>query len=205
MDGKPKRRSIPASTKLQALAFLKSSKNVSQTARRFQVSRQQVREWRKNENALKCIGNSRKRLDGAGRKLSSNDLEIHLVDWINVKRADRLRVSRSMIQREAERFMKDKQPETIFSASSGWLQKFLRRNRFSLRRSTTVGQKQPDDCAAKVVNFLRHTWRQIENLQLPSSALYAMDETPLWIEPCRGQTIDQIGKKDIPLKSTGKS
>lgn len=174
MDGKPKRRSIPASTKLQALSFLKSSKNVSQTARRFQVSRQQVREWRKNENALKCIGNSRKRLDGAGRKLSSNDLEIHLVDWINVKRADRLRVSRSMIQREAERFMKDKQPETIFSASSGWLQKFLRRNRISRfnrfadsllvddswfgTRSKVIRRKRPrttyDRCALILVSYL---------------------------------------------------
>lgn len=199
-----RKRSITIATKLQALAYLKGSSNVSKTARRFNVTRKQVREWRKNEEALRSIGNSkRSRLNGAGRQVMSEDLETHLVDWISTKRTEHLRVSRSMIKTEADRFMKQLQPNKLFSASNGWLQKFLRRNRFSLRRSTTVGQKQPEDCAAKVVNFLRYTWRKINRSKLPHSAIYAMDETPLWIEPCQGRTIDRIGKKDIPLKSTG--
>ena len=83
---------------------------------------------------------------GAGRKITCDDLEEHLS-----KRENRLRVSRNMIKLEAEKWMKENQPSIIFNKNDGWLQKGLRRNRFTLRKSTTVSQKIPDDCVTKVV------------------------------------------------------
>lgn len=199
------RRSIPLSVKVEALKWLNKS-SVSETARRFKVSRKQIRDWKKNESSLQqTVSSHRSRLRGAGRKITCEDLEEHITTWIVAKREYRLRVSRNMIKLEAEKWMKENQPSITFHASDGWLQKYLRRNRFTLRRSTTVSQKQPEDCVTKVVRFLRYVWRHVENSKLSPSAIFAMDETPLWIEPCRGVTIDRIGAKDVPLKSTGEN
>jgi len=40
------------------------------------------------------------------------------------------------------------------TASSGWLEKFMKRHYFSLRVPTTVFQKPPADYAEKIINFI---------------------------------------------------
>ena len=72
------RRSIPLSVKVEALKWLNKS-SVSETDRRFKVSRKQIRDWKKNDSSLQqTVSSYRSRLRGAGRKITCEDLEEHI-------------------------------------------------------------------------------------------------------------------------------
>ena len=45
---------------------------------------------------------------------------------------------------------------TDFRASRGWLEKFMKRHGFSLRRRTTVSQRLPKDLVPKVTMYVYH-------------------------------------------------
>ena len=90
-----------------------------------------------------------------------------------------------------------------FKASTGWLKNFMRRNHLSLRRKTTIAQKDPDRLVAKVVSYVlqvRHM--QAQNGYNPCNII-AMDETPIWSDMVSETTVDTTGKKTITLKTTG--
>ena len=133
MPGKQRNYSI--SYKLSALEYLKFA-SVERTAKEFKVDSKRIRKWRgskkKLENLHAARGGVRKRIEDAGRKLHSEELERRLVHWVISKREERLRVSRKMILQKAAVLAKEEHGS--FAASNGWLQKFLRRNSFVLRR-----------------------------------------------------------------------
>lgn len=100
-----KTKSYSISYKLAALDFLKFH-NVSEAARKFNVDRKRIREWREQEKKLReedkvCVQKKRKRLSGGGRKPRCEELERKLQAWICSRREERLPVSRTMIQRQA--------------------------------------------------------------------------------------------------------
>ena len=87
------------------------------------------------------------RLNGAGRHLLNDDIDAELAAWVKSEREKKLRISRRMIQARALELFKKKEAGSsaeTFQASIGWLQKFLIRHNFRLRRPTTVCQKPPD-------------------------------------------------------------
>jgi hypothetical protein len=64
----------------------------------------------------------------------------------------RIKVTRSLICQKALILFagKDDAP----TASTGWLEKLMKRHHFSLRVPTTICQKPPADYADKIVNFI---------------------------------------------------
>lgn len=111
-----------------------------------EIDPRQVRAWRKQKDALvdaaKLISPRRARIQGGGRRPVSEEMEATLSCWIQERRKRYLRVSRRMIQvKAAEIFheMTDCRDEN-FNASRGWLERFLKRNHFSLRKRTTLAQ-----------------------------------------------------------------
>ena len=132
-----KRKSYDVKFKLKAVEVARK-KTISAAAREFKVDRKRIREWMSQESELtefKKNGKSKsKRLQGGGRKAEDVDMEVALFDWIVDLRHRNLRVSRSMIMREAKALSSNQE----FKASVGWLNGFLKRNGLSLRRKTTV-------------------------------------------------------------------
>lgn len=92
----------------------------------------------------------KRRLEGGGRKVALPEMEEELAAWVN------FRVTQSSIQRKALELAQGI-GEDNFNASDGWLQKFLTRQQFSLRRKTTVSQWLPADLIPKVTNFILTT------------------------------------------------
>uniref|UniRef100_A0AAY5KSE5 HTH CENPB-type domain-containing protein n=1 Tax=Esox lucius TaxID=8010 RepID=A0AAY5KSE5_ESOLU len=113
-------------------------------ARHFSIDLKRVREWRKLKAELQRLSeedNKRARLRGGGRKKVSEELEVSVCEWIHSMRAKHLRVSRKMIRAKAKEVyatVSDGRDEDRFTASAGWLDKFLKRNDFSVRRRTTA-------------------------------------------------------------------
>ena len=204
MEKRHRYKKYDLKTKVAALDYLKNH-SLEQTARTFQVDPKRIRDWRKDgsqirEQAGASSGAARKRLRGGGRKPRDKILEERLRDQILLHRENRLRVSRTMIQRWAREWS---DCDGEFKASNGWLQRFLRRYGFSLRRRTSVSQKKPSDCIEKIVSFILYLRRLVTANTFSSSFIYAMDETPVWIEPVGSTSIDKKGVRDVPIKSTG--
>jgi len=84
------------------------------------------------------------------------DIDAELALWVKTEREKRIRISRRMIQVHAlELFQKKAAGSSAeFRASIGWLQKFLNRHNFRLRRPNTVCQKPPAEYEKVIVNFL---------------------------------------------------
>ena len=131
----------------------------------MELNEKRIREGRKNKAkiaALVLLKNSktRKRLDGGGTKPVSTNLEELIMDWISVRRSSGLRVLRKLVMKKAQLLYQEMSTsEGIlkneeFKASRGWLEQFIRRNNLSLRRKTSVAQKDSEKLIAKLVSYV---------------------------------------------------
>ena len=85
-----------------------------------------------------------------------------------------------------------------FAASRGWLEKFLKRQEFKIRRQTTISQQLPRELVPKVVGFIMHLFFNISIL-----AIGNMDETPCWLDMPGETTVEHVGTRSVPLRTTG--
>ena len=145
-------KSYTVTFKLEAVAFAAANSKEA-AARKYNVAPKWIREWVKQKDQLKDLlekpgGGKRKKLEGAGRKPMSEDLEDNLFDWILDMRDKRARVSRNMVKNKAKEMYRQDPDVSLemevrgseFLASNGWLNRFLRRYNLTLRRKTTQGQ-----------------------------------------------------------------
>jgi len=80
-----------------------------------------------------------------------------------------------------------------FRASRGWLEKFLDRHNFRLRRPTTVCQKPPAEYEKAIVNFLMFVRKKRREREYQFGRIYAADETAVWLDASSARCIDQRG------------
>ena len=153
-------------------------------ARKHGVDVKRIREWCKQKSQLLTSRKKSKRLSGGGRPAESEAMEKELVDWIHNLRGKCLRVSRKMIKEKAKEFHRDicHDDDCSFSASDGWLFRFMRRNSFSLRKRTTISQKLPTDIKQKVVDFLIFVEGLRKNCGYKPHQIAAFDGTPVWVD-----------------------
>lgn len=182
-----KRKKYDLTFKLTVVKFAEQNSGEA-AARHFSVDPKRVREWRKNKAELQRLSEEdvkRARLRGGGRKKASEELEVSVCEWIYSMRAKHLRVSRKMIRAKAKEVyatVSDGRDEESFTASAGWLDKFLKRNDFSVRRRTTVAQKDAKHFTEKLVNFVTYTTRIIKAKKIQPKNIIAMDETAVWFD-----------------------
>ena len=203
------------SFKLRAIAHAEVHGNRS-AARKYNVDERRVREWRAKKESISSLNltdgeKKRKRVNDGGRKPQFQAVDEIVLDWISNRRERGLRVSRKLIMKKAQVVYNEmKLGETAntaneeeFKASTGWLKNFMRRNHLSLRRKTSIAQKDPDRLVAKVVSYVLQVRRmQAQNTYSPCNII-AMDETPVWSDMVSETTVGTTGKKTITLKTTG--
>ena len=87
--------------KLEAVRFAVECSSNYQAAKKFNVDRKRIREWRANQSKLESASCKRKRLAGAGRKPFDLDIEEVLLEWVHERRSNGFRVSRKMTRSKA--------------------------------------------------------------------------------------------------------
>ncbi|KAL3111244.1 hypothetical protein niasHT_012711 [Heterodera trifolii] len=195
-----KRRGYTIEEKIRILDCAKTS-SIHAASRRFSLDRNTIRGWKKQEAALRKMHQlaKRKRLIGGGRKLTNAQFDQELSDWVRGLRDKKLRVTRNMIFAQAQQLCINKNMKN-FAASTGWLQCFMHRHNFSLRRATTVAQKEPESYTETLINFVLYVQQLIHNNY---SAVYACDETAVWLDPSDGTCITEKGAKTVTVLNTG--
>ena len=148
------------------------------------MDRKRIREWRANQSKLESASCKRKRLAGAGRKPFDLDIEEVLLEWVHGRRSNGLRVSRKMIKSKARFLYKEKYKEMelppTFTASIGWVQKFMTRHELCIRRKTTESQKDPEKLIDKQIAYVLQARRLRVKFSYSDSDIIAMDETAVW-------------------------
>ena len=88
-----------------------------------------------------------------------------MLERIIERRSKMLHVSRKIIRKKAVIIygdLKHIDPDRFdekFEATNGWLFKFMKRHNLSLRRKTSVVQKDPDLLIAKIVSYILRVGR----------------------------------------------
>ena len=207
-----KNKSYTLEFKLEVIKFAELNSNRA-VSKKFHVDEKRVGEWKKKQTKISHAralkgGAVKKRLEGAGRKVTDVDVEEKLLDWIHERRENKLRVSRKLIMRKAKMFFDesvgdDECAKVAFVASRGWLEKFMKRNCLSLRQRTTTAQKDPAFLINKLVTYVSEVRRLTESRHYTTQSVIAMDETAVWADMVSRTTVDKVGAREICLKTTG--
>ena len=123
-----------------------------------------------------------------------------LVEWIYDKRSNGLGVSRKLIMAKAKYFHErecDGSEKSLFVASNGWVNNFMRHNGFSLRRKTTTAQQDPERLIDKLILYILHARRLSTKYKYLPSSIIAMDETSVWNDKVSNTRIDKQGAKSV--------
>ena len=193
-------KSYTIEEKLKAVELAKRTSKAN-ASKALKINRRRIQEWCGQELKLRRVLKPKKakRLSGGGRNLNCEQVEMGVKEWIEEQRSKNIRVTRKAIQEKARQLFQEA-PQAIknnpsFVASDGWLFNFLRRNGFSLRKRTTIAQKQPDDIKTKVINYILYTDGLKANHAYPAASIAAADETAVWIDPIQNTTIEKTGAK----------
>lgn len=143
-----RRRSFTVDFKLSVVAYARRTSK-KEAAEKFPLSRSRVQEWTSQRGSLATTQKEKKRLVGAGRRLLDPTFDQQMFAYVSDRRSKQLRVTRSMIQRQAKRMAPDG-----LAMSSGWLVKFMKRHNLTNRRPTTACQKTPIEYESKLIAFI---------------------------------------------------
>ena len=204
------RKCVTVKVKLEAVSYAKEY-SVAAAARKYNVSDKSVRSWRKDEARLKEMTQAgrRSRVSGGGRKEKLPQLEERVFNYFRSKRDRKLRVTRSQLQKKALELHGDLvadgtiPSESDFSASDGWMTRFMARHKISFRRVTTTCQKPPEDYIDKIIDFILYVRKIIADKKINLRDVYACDETAVWLDATSGTTLTDKGAKDVAARTTG--
>ncbi|RWS00839.1 pogo transposable element with KRAB domain-like protein, partial [Dinothrombium tinctorium] len=210
---KKRRRGYVIKRKLQVLQRLEENNgNVSKTSRETLIPRGTIRLWRKEKEKIESMKNiyggntERKRVvrkDKSRFRPQMPQLEKDLKEWIASQRQRGRAVGLNDIKTKALELYDIHKERSDFSASNGWLQKFLIRNDLSMRRATSIGQKIPENAPQLALSFIDYI-KEYNEKNKNFDIIYAnMDEVPVWFDMPRCRTYEQKGVKNVQIKTTG--
>jgi hypothetical protein len=113
-------------------------------------------QWKKRREDISITGATKKRSVGRGRKLKLEDTEDILVDEIVNLQLQKLKVTRTFIRERAKQMAEEANIGEEFKASSHWATLYLRRNGFSLRRTTNLTTLTDDQLIQQAVDYVKY-------------------------------------------------
>jgi len=171
------------------------------TARDKSIAVSTLLGWMKgNFSEVQAKTNRGARCEGGGRKVATGNYDQIIFQWILEQRELHIPVSRQAIQDFARRLCTD---ISGFTASNGWLDKFMRRHQLSLRSRTSLSQKLPGDLEEKVTSFQKFIKDQRVDDEYEDEFIVNMDETPVFFDLVPNKTVDMQGNKSVIVRTSG--
>lgn len=136
-----KRYAYEASLKLKAISRAIQLGNRA-ASREFQINESMVRKWRKQEDELRQVKETRQSF--RGNKARWPQLEDTIEQWVIEQRAAGIPVSTASIRQKATAVARDMKLDG-FQGGHSWCFRFLKRRNFSISTNTTISQQLPED------------------------------------------------------------
>lgn len=175
----------------------------SSAARHLGLSESTIRGWRKYRDRIFQAAPTRKAFRGPknGRYPT---IEKDLAEFVRKRRGQFLPVHAELVQLKARELAREAGvPRDTFKASRSWVQKFMRRAGFSLRRRTSICQKLPAEYEEKLLQFQRYVLKMRRDRNYPIGQIGNADETPIFLDIPAGYVVDTRGTKEVRVRSTG--
>lgn len=197
-----KRCHYTAAFRRKVVLAAESSSNL-QAQREYGVDETNIRRWRKQRGQLLNCAATRMAFSGP-RKGRHHAVEDEVAKFIRTQRAGALPVTTGIIQAKAREVAKARGiPRTTFKASRGWLQRFMKRFGFSLRRRTSVCQKLPGDFEEKLISFQRYVIKKRLEKGYTLGQIGNADQTPVYFDMPMAYTVAEKGSKEVRLRTAG--
>ncbi|GMF21507.1 unnamed protein product [Phytophthora lilii] len=172
---------------------------------RLNVDGTTIRKWWRNREQIMAAKPNQRRVSGGGRKPLCENMEDMLYDLIIDKRLRKEKVTREWIANQAvavyASLHAEKDAAAPFSASQHWVSNFMARYALSLRRRTNLMTLTTDTLVSRAVSYMRYLHDLLPKMDRDRTIL--MDETAVYFEDARTQTVDVLGARHIVLRSTG--
>ena len=174
--------------------------------REYGISRKTQRDWQLiKDKILEITDNNRYRLYGGGRKSSSIDKELEILDWIKFNRNQGIAISvRSLIGFAISIIneFKNKKYKTLVS----WAHRFMKRNNLTIRMSSHIGQKITSRGEMQLLKFLKDIIAKPNCLDIfdDLERIINVDESPIYLEMPPKKTIEIKGSKNVDIYTFGK-
>jgi hypothetical protein len=111
---------------------------------------------KKRREDISITGATKKRSVGGRRKPKLEDIEDILADEIVNLQLQKLKVIRTFIRERAKQMAEEANIGEEFKASSHWATLYLRRNGFSLRRTTNLTTLTDDQLIQRAVDYMHY-------------------------------------------------
>ena len=197
-------KSYTLGKKLEVLAYVKTNSE-TKAAEHFKIPRTTILSWRGLDLVPNSQAKRRKGIHlakGSGRRLSyPKEVDEDILCWILQRRDLQMPVQRESICQYAKSVVLPHNP--LFTASAGWLQKFMIRHSLSLRRATSIQQKLPQQLQRKLETFLQEITAIRKLHQFNADSILNMDETPIWFDMPRNYTVTKTGERQVRIRGTG--
>ena len=137
---KRKRVAYEAGFTLKTLEYAKTHDN-SKAAREFGVGESMIRDWRKKEQQLLAMPNTKRMR--RGDVASFPELEEEVKDWVVEQRQNGFIVTRESLRLRALQLKKSDKYKNVlgmatFLVSAGWCSRFMERHQLTLRQRTNI-------------------------------------------------------------------
>ncbi|KAE9548780.1 hypothetical protein FO519_008009 [Halicephalobus sp. NKZ332] len=192
-----RRKSYTAAYKFRVVKY-SDDRGVLEASCHFAINDRLIRKWRNNRDLL--IAAKPMRRANRSPNAMYPELEKELKKWILEERAVKRSVSTVRIRTQAILMGKEK-GYAGFTASPNWCYKFMKRNGLSVRATTSTGQHLPEDYIRKREDFRNFVFD--ETMEVQPGDWGNMDEVPVSFDMPRRFTVDEKGKEDIFITTTG--
>ena len=172
------------------------------------VDHTQISRWRMKEEDLRKASRKNRRV-GSGALPTYEIAEESLKKWIFDQREREICVTPYDVKSHMKRLLatdfNQLYPDAVnsFKASGSWLNRFLNRYNFSLRRRTKISQKLPKDMHEKLCSFHNYIRTLQKNNNFELNCIANMDETPIFFDMVGALTIDCRWAQSVPIRTTG--
>lgn len=199
------KRSFTIAFKKEVIEFMLQGKTCCAAKQHFEVKNGEIydhsmfQQWFRNKDKLANQKPSMKRALGAGKKTSLGTIEQIICDEIIDLRIRKMKVSRKYISDRAVALSKEFNIK--LKATGNWITGFMKRNGFTLRRTTNLTTLSDSDIILRAVNYMKYLKNRLPYLNIKKTLM--MDETAVFFEDARTNTVDLLGARHVVMKSTG--
>ena len=180
--------------------FNEHGKNVSATARKFNVDQKRIREWVKNVETIKNMKKQTER-NGCGQKPLYLLIETNHKNVFLEKRKKEMSVKTWLFRARARKLVDNFYPTADFKCSDHCTSLFLKCNRISLRHKTHRAQKLPEDAVPKIKSFHQYLLKVCSRGVCQVKDIANMDQTPLPFIMDANKTYEETNSKDVVAKT----
>ncbi|KAH6947163.1 hypothetical protein HPB50_017238 [Hyalomma asiaticum] len=182
--------------------LLAEERGNSSAARHLGLTESTVRSWRECRDCIFQAAPTRKAFRGTKNGHFAK-IEEDLAEFVRQRRGQFLPANADLVQINARDFAREAGVlHDSFKDSRLWVQKFMGRTRFSLRRRTLICQKLPAEYE-KLIEFQRYVMKMRRERQYPIGQNGNADETAIFLDVPAGYVIDELGNKEVRVHTTG--